>query len=242
MTKETKILYFKNKYIYNTLISLALFISIFSYCSVSNINLFMWVLTTFYGIDLVFKLNDLQISLRHRAIATYFDKIKYKIIEIALIPVLKIMEFIIYVIVALNMYKIDGIWFALSIFIIMFAMLRIMLTIFFAGHIFMENIQKSFTPFETPEEFKPYVTTNRLTIHRMVGEFDYIDKIIDQDIEIFKMDDPNQIDKGFKVHHKIDVLKYKNKLYNVKKLNEYLIQNNKEFRLLTYNELDLLKI
>lgn len=242
MTKENNILYFKNKYIYNTLISISLFLSVFSYCSTNNINLFIWVLTIFYGIDVVFKLSNLHISLKHRTIAFYFDKAKYQIGEMLVTTALKVIEFGIYMTVALNMFKVDGVLFGLSMFIVMVAMIRIMLTVFFVGHSFLQNLKNNYTPLEIPKEFQHYLTKNRLNIHRISGEFDFPEKIIDHDIEIFQMNDPNQVDKGYKTYHQIDVLKYHEKLYDVKKLNDYLNQNNKDFRLLTYKELDLLKM
>jgi hypothetical protein len=243
MTKENIMLYFNNKYIYNTIISAALFMAALSFLDGENINLFVWLLCGFYAIELLFRLHDLHISLRHRIISVYPEKIKSAITEILGFNVLRVAEFVLYFTVAFFMYHSSGILFVINFAVVMFAIIRIMLTVFFTVCEIREEWNYHKMPLVMPEEFENYITNNRVFIKRIADSIDDPKKIVDQNVEIFKINKPNQINLGYhKTPIKINVLSYNNHLYDIKGLNDYINKKNKKFETLTNAELDVYRI
>lgn len=243
MTKETIMLYFNNKYIYNTIISGALFVAALSFIDGEKINLFVCLLCSFYGFDLLVKLHDLHISLRHRVVSVYPEKLKSAITEILGFNILKVIEFGVYFTVAFSMYHASGILFVLNFGILMFAIVRIMLTVFFTACEVGQEWHYHKTPLTIPEEFKPYITNNRVITKRIADSLEYPKKTIDNLVEIFKINKPNPVNLGYhKTPIQMDVLSYNNHLYDIENLNVYLNKNNKKFETLTNDELDVYKI
>lgn len=243
MTKETSMLYFNNKYIYNTIISGALFLAALSFLDGEKINLFVWVLCGFYGIDVLFRLHDLHISLRHRVISIYPENFKQTLTEILGFNILKLVEFGVYFTVAFSMYHVTCIMFVLNFAILMVAIARIILTIFFTvSEIYQEwNYHKE--PLTIPEEFKHYITNNRVITKRIADTIEDPKKIIDNLVEIFKINKPNQINLGYhKTPIQMNVLSYNNNLYDIKGLTDYINKSNKKFETLTNAELAVYKI
>lgn len=243
MTKETIMLYFNNKYIYNAIISGALFIAAISFINLEKINFFVWLLCGFYGFDLLVKLHGLHISLRHRVVSVYPEKLKAAIAEILGFNVLKVAEFGLYFTVAFSMYHASGILFVLNFAVLMFAIARIMLTVFFTAYEVHEEWHYHKIPLTIPEEFKHYITNNRVITKRISDTLEDPKKTIDNLVEIFKINKPNQINIGYhKTPMKMNVLSYNNHLYDIEKLNIYINKNNKKFEILTNAELDFHKI
>lgn len=243
MTKETIMLYFNNKYIYNTIISGALFLAALSFIDGEKINLFVWLLCGFYGFDLLIKVHDLHISLRHRVISVYPEKLKSSIAEILGFNLLKVVEFGVYFTVALSMYHASGILFVLNFAVLMFAIARIMLTVFFMACEVRQELHYHKTPLIIPEEYKHYITNNRVITKRIADTIENPKKTIDNLVEIFKINKPNQINLGYhKTPIQMDVLSYNNNLYDLKSLTDYINKNNKKFETLTNAELDVYKI
>lgn len=243
MTKETSMLYFNNKYIYNTIISGALFLAAISCIDGEKINLFVWVLCGFYGIDVLFRLHDLHISLRHRVISVYPEKLKAAMTEILGFNILKVVEFGVYFTVAFSMYHVTGIMFVLNFAILMFAIARIILTVFFTVDEICQEWHYHNKPLTIPEEYKHYITTNRVITKRISDSIEDPQKTIDNFVEIFKINKPNQINLGYhKTPIQMDVLNYNNHLYDIKGLTDYIDKHNKKFETLTNAELDVYKI
>lgn len=243
MTKETTMLYFNNKYIYNTIISGALFLAALSFLDGEKINLFVWLLCGFYGFDLLVKLHDLHISLRHRVVSVYPEKLKSAITEILGFNILKVVEFGVYFTVAFSMYHASGILFVLTFAVVMIAIARILLTVFFVVYEVREEWHYHKTSLTIPEEFKHYITNNRVITKRIADSIEYPKKTIDNFVEIFKINKPNQINLEYhKTPIQMDVLNYNNHLYDIKGLTDYIDKHNKKFETLTNAELDVYKI
>lgn len=243
MTKETSMLYFNNKYIYNTIISLALFLGAISFINLEQINFFVWLLCGFYGFDLLVKLHGLHISLRHRVVFVYPENLKSAMTEILGYNILKVAEFGLYFTVAFSIYHASSILFVLNFAILMFAIARILLTVFFTAYEVREEWHYHKKALTIPEDFKHYITNNRVITKRIADIIEDPKKTIDNLVEIFKINKPNQINIGYhKKPIKIDVISYNNHLYEIAGLNVYINENNKKFETLTNAELNIYKI
>lgn len=140
------------------------------------------------------------------------------------------------------MYKVEGALFLLSMAVLVFAMIRILLTLTYIAiklrdecHLYLENIR-------IPVELKNYLTCNRLIIEDFGSDFDSNPKkIIDGDLKFSKITDPSPV-SYHKFKPEIFILDYRNNKYNVSLMNDYIERNNKSFKDLTINELENFKI
>ena len=238
MTKETCSLYFKNWYVYDVFVNLAFLILTIAFLQVNVSPVFNSILIVLYGSIFIASLHNAYISIKHRIMPDVSTALFTRTFK----TVIKLIELTVYLKVAYYMYKVDGALFFLSMAVLVFAMIRILLTVAYIGmklrdegHLYRENIM-------TPVELKNYLTSNRLIIEDFVSDFDNDPKnIIDGDLTFSKITDPAPI-SYHKFKPEIFILDYMNNQYNVLLMNDYIERNNKSFKDLTINELENFKI
>lgn len=238
MTKETRSLYFKNWYVYDVLINLTFFAITIAFLRINVPHVFTSILIVLYGTIFIASLHNAYISIKHRIMPDVYTALFTRTFK----TVIKLIELTVYLKVAYYMYKVEGVLFFLSMVVLVFAMIRILLTLAYIsmklrdeGHLYRENIR-------TPVELKNYLTCNRLIIEDFVSDFDNDPKnIIDGDLTFHKITDPAPV-SYHKFKPEIFILDYRNNQYNVSLMNDYIERNNKSFKDLTINELENFKI
>lgn len=237
MTKETRSLYFKNWYVYDVFINLAFLILAIAFLQVNVSPVFNSILIVLYGTIFIASLHNAYISIKHRIMPDVYSALFTRTFK----TVIKLIELTVYLKVAYYMYKVDGVLFFISMVILVFSMIRILLTLAYIGmklrdegHLYIESLR-------IPVELKNYLTLNRLIIEDFVSDFDNDPRnIIDGDLKFSKITDPAPV-SYHKFKPEIFILDYRNNQYNVLLMNEYIERNNKSFKDLTINEFQNLK-
>ena len=238
MTKETSSLYFKNWYVYDVFINLAFLILMIAFSQVNVSPVFNSILLVLYGSIFIASLHNVYLSIKQRIIPDLYTGLFTRTFK----NVVKLIELTIYLKVAYYMYKVDGALFVLSMAVLVFAIIRIFLTLAYIGiklrdegHLYLENIR-------IPVELKNYLTSNRLIIEDFVSDFDNEQKnIVDGDLTFHKITDPAPV-SYHKFKPEIFILDYRNNSYNVSLMNNYIERTNKSFKDLTTIELENFKI
>ena len=223
---------------YDVFINLAFLILAIAFLQVNVSPVFNSILIVLYGTIFIASLHNAYISIKHRIMPDVYSALFTRTFK----TVIKLIELTIYLKVAYYMYKVDGVLFFLSMVVLVFAMIRILLTLAYIGmklrdegHLYIETIR-------IPVELKNYLTRNRLIIEDFVSDFDNDPRnIIDGDLTFSKITDPSPV-SYHKFKPEIFILDYRNNKYNVSLMNDYIERNNKSFKELTINELENFKI
>ena len=239
MTRESKILWFKNLYVYNVILYMVLSLVSFFLLQNNVEHKYLLLLTVFFTIEGFKNTHNAILSIRNRWVAYYNNFPLFKFVRWIAISTMLIL--------IMNYQPLlNNIFYYLSIAIAF-------IIGFFTFDTIREIIEKSkefkyyFKPIEAHNEFKDFLTKNSIS----VGEkFDNINGYIDTNIHMYSVDKEDFYDdvytgSTFGSKNSLNVIDYKGKVYKLDDIKSYLKEQNMSFHQMNdkdWNIVDMLSI